>query len=124
TMVMVGGFVGQIMAMDPKLTISQAYAAGLVHSSSTMVGGFIGFYADGVFENCYWDTVETGRNNVAGNGSPTGITGLTDIEVHTESKYVGWNFTTPPADWIMVSDVNDNYPYPMSFYNLWGSDVP
>ncbi|MBN2435013.1 MAG: fibronectin type III domain-containing protein [Spirochaetes bacterium] len=121
-MVSGGGFAGVIN--NNNLKISQAYVAGSVSSSNSTAfkGGFIGFHGSGVFESCYWDTDETGRNQAAGSGSPTGITGLTTENMHNSYFYDGWSFTPASADWMMNSAINDNYPYPVSFYNLWGSD--
>uniref|UniRef100_UPI002FBE0288 beta strand repeat-containing protein n=1 Tax=Azorhizobium caulinodans TaxID=7 RepID=UPI002FBE0288 len=97
----VGGLVGSNQGV-----LIRVYATGSVTAStSTSVGGLIGDnqYADSVTASFY-NTQTTGRANGVGNGSASGVTGLTTAQMRDGStasggfyalaSAAGWDFTT------------------------------
>ncbi|WP_319411246.1 MBG domain-containing protein [uncultured Cohaesibacter sp.] len=96
----VGGLVGQ-----GGVFISYSYATGAV-SGNANVGGFVG-NSSGVIIASYFDTDTTGTTTALGNGTSSGVTGLTTAEFqdsdyfYTLASAAGWNFAT---DWAPSSE--------------------
>ncbi len=77
----VGGFVGYASAG----TISNSYSTGLVS------GGF-GFAGGGIatFTNDYWNTDTSSQSS---GGAASGTTGLTTVQMQSQSNFSGWDFS-------------------------------
>ncbi len=110
----VGGLIG---ATNATVTITNAYASGLVTplaSDTTATGGFIGQRdgggGGGTITGSYWNNETTGLATGVGSGATTGITGKTTAQMQTQSEYIGWDFTTPK--WSITTN---NYPVLCAF---------
>lgn len=100
----VGGLIGECMC-----TISSAYSIGAVSTDSRhrgIAGGFIGFLIDGSVSNAYWDTTTSGTDVGVGNGSQSGVTGLTTEQLQSALPQ-GFD----PAIWGEIANINNGFPY-------------
>ncbi len=105
-----GGLVGVIV----EGWFTNSYAIGLVKGGvnpvvngppiSGHIGGLVGKNTDGIFNNCFWDT------QVSGVISSEGGIGKTADEMRTQATFTGWDFTTGPGKWQMLS-AGSNYRY-------------
>ncbi|PPL00412.1 MBG domain-containing protein [Parapedobacter indicus] len=97
----VGGLVGyHYMAT----TITTSYATGSV-SGTSQVGGLVGD-AQGTVTHGYWNMTTSGRANAVGNGSSSGMTGLSDSQFKNAASFDGFDFIN---DWAV--DGGAAYPY-------------
>src|SRR5690606_27864834 len=97
----VGGLVGYHYIGS---TIKTSYAMGTV-SGTTQVGGLVGD-ADGTVIDGYWNITTSGRDNAAGSGSSSGMTGLSDSQFKKAASFSGFDFIN---DWAVEEGVS--YPY-------------
>ncbi|MGE5456714.1 MAG: GLUG motif-containing protein, partial [Ignavibacteriales bacterium] len=80
----VGGLVGRQYA-----NITNAYSIGKINGSyGSYVGPLIGLSSSGTYSNIYWDMTNSGISS-----SSYGV-GKTTTEMHTQSTYIGFDFTT------------------------------
>jgi len=84
----VGGLVGQ---NDTGSSINSSFAAGPVGNASE-TGGFVG-NNNSTITSSYFDSQTTGQVNGAGNGSSTGITGLSTATLQNGSLPAGFSST-------------------------------
>lgn len=98
-----GGLVGQSFGTGADPDYTRTYAIGIPDAGSTFDGGLIGHSTNALFFNNFWDTGTSGTTDGVGNLSPdpSGVTGQTSVQMHTESTFTaaGWNFA---IDWIMA----------------------
>ena len=85
-------------------TITSSYSTGLVTGNS-IVGGFIGDNSAEVFTS-YWDTTSSGTNQGVGNGSSSGVTGLTTTELQSGLPTGFGN-----KIWAEKPNINNGLPY-------------
>ncbi len=103
----VGGLVGQNWGGS----VNFSYAAGPV-SGSADVGGLIGgCVANGHCSNSFWDS------ETAGQFASAGGTRKNTGQMHTQSTFVGWDFTTPI--WTICENAN----YPRLTWSLFRGDI-
>ncbi|WP_413208136.1 beta strand repeat-containing protein, partial [Rhodospirillum sp. A1_3_36] len=90
-------------------TIKNTYATGNVSATATgsgtaYAGGLVGDNGTGTITQSYWDTTTSGLADGAGNGSSSGMTGLTTAQFQDTDSFKtgasGWDFDTtwaPPS---------------------------
>ena len=104
----IGGFTGVYSGSN---TLTNSYSTGLVTGSSN-VGGFIGDNnANPVGSGNYFDYETAGTTTTSGDGSSTGITMGTTLEMtypHDVTMYVSWDFDNIWAESTLGG--NDGYP--------------
>jgi hypothetical protein len=107
-----GGLVGATYNYD--CSINKCYSTGLVTGGS-YTGGLIGYRMYTTINNCFWDSVSSGKATSAGG------TGKTTIEMKTSSTFLdaGWEGTI----WNKDIGINDGYPY-LKWQNPSGTPLP
>ena len=96
----IGGFVGDMNSG----TLTNVYAYGEVNTDSTNnVGGFAGKITSGNITNSFWNTTAGGTTAV-GNGSSSGMTGL------SEKEFSAHNFAADGWD-TSIWDFNEDRPH-------------
>ncbi|MBI5103224.1 MAG: Ig-like domain-containing protein, partial [Nitrospirae bacterium] len=96
--------IGGLVGINDYGTIGNSYSAGAV-SGSYFVGGLAGENW-GAATYSYWDIETSGTATGVGNGSATGVTGLTTAQMKVSSNFVDWDFATV---WGIVEGMT--YPY-------------
>lgn len=106
-----GGLVGND---GGSLVIKNSYATGTVLSPE-FAGGFIGYGANAVTENCYWDMTASGMGAGIGGGPLTpedaDITGKTTAEMKTQEMVDMLNAAQVSTPWAIDPVINDGYPF-------------
>jgi len=75
-------------------TITDSYATGNITPGGTS-GGLVGVNTSGsTITNGYWDTDTSGTTTGVGTGTSTGVTGLTTVQMGTQSSFSGWSFNS------------------------------
>ena len=103
-----GNVVGGLVGENVSGTIEDAYSSGAVSAggSNNVVGGLIGYEDGGTITDTYWNEDRSGTTTGVGNGSDSGVTGLSGSAVFTASSYAGFTFTTTPGEtgnaWVIV----------------------
>jgi len=114
----VGGFTG--VSHHDYSYIYHCFCEGSV-SGNSYTGGFIGsnILEDAYFE-CFWNIETSGQQNGFGDGSSSLITGITTLEMQTQSTFTdaGWDFAYETANgtddiWGMNGTDNEGYPFLM-----------
>lgn len=100
-----GGLVGDI---SNQATITNTYATGavtvVVTGSGDNVGGLIGFVANGVVTESYWDSETSGQSQSAG-----GTAKSTQL-MKEQATFASWDFTVGGV-WAIKSGSSISYPY-------------
>ena len=100
-----GGLVGDI---SNQATITNTYATGavtvIVTGSGDNVGGLIGFVANGVVTDSFWDSETTGQSQSAG-----GMAKSTQL-MKEQATFASWDFTVGGV-WAIKSGSSISYPY-------------
>lgn len=100
-----GGLVGDI---SNQATITNTYATGAVTvvmtGSGDNVGGLIGFVANGVVTESYWDSETSGQSQSAG-----GTAKSTQL-MKEQATFASWDFTVGGV-WAIKSGSSISYPY-------------
>ena len=102
-----GGLIGFVDVDTPNLT--NCYASGIV--SGTSSGGIYGKYLStgnlpGTNASIYYNTA--GSGGAAGEGSPSGILGLSSAQLKNQTSFVNWDFENI---WGISTEKNSGYPY-------------
>jgi hypothetical protein len=87
------GKVGGLLGGSYGSSIKKVYSSGVVKGLFD-VGGLIGDN-DLSLTNSYWNKETSGQASACGYGDCASIVGLTVIDMTKQSKYTGFNFTTP-----------------------------
>ena len=95
-------FVGGVTGYLINSTLTNSYSKGLV-TGSTNVGGLVGYSSSSTTTSSYWDTETSGQVASAAG------TGKTTAQMHTQSKFIGWDFISPV--WYIHYSINNGYPY-------------
>ena len=99
-----GSPAGGVVGLVESGTITTSYFAGRVETKG-LRGGFIG-ENDGTTDSCYWDTSRNKKDNGVGEGSDTGITGLTNQQFRSGLPS-GFDLTI----WAQDRSINKGFPY-------------
>jgi len=94
-----GGLVGYANAAS---TIATSYASGNITSGTS--GGIFGRYLSGTNTFLYYNLDWV--NLAAGQGSPTGILGMSSATLKKQGTYINWDFNNI---WSIIEDIS--YPY-------------
>ncbi|MBN2829861.1 MAG: T9SS type A sorting domain-containing protein [Candidatus Cloacimonetes bacterium] len=117
----IGGFAGNTITnsvIENSFTLATVITDGL--GTVNQCGGFIGEVANGLIQNCVWNTDINTLNIGIGNdsGTVTNLIGATIQEMQTLSTYsdIGWDFLGETANgtediWTINPDLNNGYPY-------------
>jgi hypothetical protein len=98
-----GGFAG----CTNNLADTGSYSTGKPRTrSNPRTGGFVGSASNENFADCYWDTTTSKTTQGVGNGSDSGITGLT-----TEQLQSGLPAGFDPTIWAEDTTINNGFPY-------------
>ena len=96
--------------------ISNCYSTTHIEADSEVGGGIAGQNQDGELSGCFWDTDTSGVSVGVGDGSATGATGKTTLQMQTAGTFTdsGWDFLGEGANgdneiWRMCADGVD-YP--------------
>lgn len=120
----VGGFIGS----SGVGSVTKAYSTGSVSSTGTSAmtqnrqGGFIGAKDSSTYVyRDFWNTETSGLSSATGTGSGIGITGVSTVQMHTDTTFTssGWSLTPgfdATSTWGLCSLANGGYPYLTSFY--------
>lgn len=110
-----GGFCGLASYNTP---ITNCYSVGSVTGTSSVKGGFVGYYNTGTFTRCFFNSDNAG-STISGYGSPTGITAATTSTMQTASTWTTagwstsyWNFTDgsyPQLLWTMSDPATSTF---------------
>jgi hypothetical protein len=94
----IGGFVGSCLSSNA--SVSNCYSSGKVTGSNP--GGFLGYYTNGNFSNCFFDSETAGTSNVV---VSSGVTSKTTAEMKASTNFssAGWSTAT----WSLT---DGNYP--------------
>jgi hypothetical protein len=96
----IGGLIGR--KTTDTIEVTNSFSKGLITSSGSNVGGFIGLNeGTGTINSCYYDTTTSGKSDT-GKGTPT-VTA--DMKLY--STFTGWDFTDT---WTLSPSVNSGYP--------------
>ena len=98
-----GGLAG-VFISDNGATIGTSYSIGAV--TGGVAGGFIGGSSDGGKSNDNWDQDTSGKSEGCGDGSCSGVTGLSDAQLKA-----GLPAGFDPAIWGQNASINNGYPY-------------
>lgn len=100
-----GGLVG-INNNEGSITNSYATGEVLPNPPNTRLGGLVGSNFGSIVSS-FWDTQTSTQSIGVGDGSATGVTGKTTIEMQQRSTFkdIGWNFNT-------VWDIDEGESYP------------
>ena len=83
----VGGCIGRKSTLN--VSVTNSYSKGLITSSGTNVGGFIGLNeGTGTINSCYYDTTTSGKSDT-GKGTPK-----VTADMKLRYTFSGWDFTT------------------------------
>ena len=99
-----GGLVGRVYVG----LIETCYSTGSVTGSEypEFIGGLVGFYSGGYFNNCFWDIQTSG---IADTDYYLGIEGKTTAQMQNKSTYTD-------AGWEFISSENEDAPWFMDDY--------
>ena len=100
-----GSYVGGLVGYSPGF-VNNSYARGVVTGSS-YVGGLVGASFN-IITNSYYDQETTGQTKGVGEGSGTGVSGLTSAEMKDYLSYVDWDFQDT---WGINPAANNGYPF-------------
>jgi len=90
-----GGYVGGLLGVSVNSFISNVYASGHV-SGAGVVRGLVGMGSNGSCVACHWDIDTTGSSVGLGVGIyvGSGTSGLTDVQMHQQSNFSGFDFNS------------------------------
>jgi gliding motility-associated-like protein len=90
--------------------LTNCYASGVVTGSSTGGFGNIGNGGTFTYNNCFWDTQNSGKTTaINGVGTtPAGLSGRTTTQMKDQNNYVNWDFANT---WLISGATNNGYPY-------------
>lgn len=103
-----GAEVGGLIGNSYETGIDGSYATGMAEAggANAVAGGFAGTTDVSNINNCYWDTTTSGTLTGVGQGSNTGVTGLTTTQLQS-----GLPAGFDPHVWAENPDVNEGLPY-------------
>ena len=97
-----GGLVGYNAS-----SISNCFSTGNVSGSTgRFIGGFAGDTRDGTITNCYWNITTSGQSKGLGDGSSSGLAGLTSAQMMNQDSFVNWDLN---STW----RIYDGFTYPL-----------
>jgi hypothetical protein len=98
----IGGLAGQ----ENDAPITSAYSAGHVQRGGKYVGGFLGYNTGTSDKFCYWDISTNKGLGAVGQGSNSGMTGLTTAQFQS-----GLPTGFDPTIWAEDPSINNGFPY-------------
>ena len=101
-----GYAIGGLAGTQGDAPITSAYSAGHVQTGGKYVGGFLGYNSGNSNTSCYWDTSTNKVQNGVGQGSNSGVTGLTTskFQAHLPKGF-------DPTIWAENPSINNGFPY-------------